>query len=135
MKKNWIKTRALQALNPAPIARLADFKKMPTNRGLSVSARNTWMVLCSRWNPTGLPDAKCVAELSGRTTQAVERDIRQLRERNYIRHTLPGEKYREPGEDIKLRGEVCCWPYALSRSAMKLRARGAFRMPNLLDEA
>jgi hypothetical protein len=123
MKKNWIKTRALRALNPAPKARLADFKKMPTNRALSVSARNTWMVLCSRWNPTGLPDAKSVAELSGRSVQAVERDIRQLRQRGYIRYAVPGEKWRDAGEEFKMRGEVCCWPVASRKS------RGSFRMP------
>jgi hypothetical protein len=127
-KKNWIKIRALQALNPAPIAGRAEFKNMPTNRGLSVSARNTWMVLRSRWNPSGLPDAKCVAELSGQTAQAVERDIRQLRQRGYIRHTLPGEKYREPGEEFKMRGEVCCWPVA------RREWPGVYRRPNLYGE-
>jgi hypothetical protein len=128
MKKNWIKTRALQALNPAPKARLADFKEMPTNLGLGVSARNTWMVLYRRWNPTGLPDAKSVAELSGRSVQAVERDIRQLRQRGYIRYAVPGEMRLDPGEESKMRGEVCCWPVARRKSRL------VYRRPNLLGE-
>jgi hypothetical protein len=125
-KKNMIKLRTLQALNPAPMARLADFKKMPTNRRLSISARNTWMVLHRRWNPTGLPEAKYVAELSGRTVRAVERDIWHLRQRNYIRHAFPGEMYRESGEEYKMRGEVCCWPVARRKS------REVYRRPNYL---
>lgn len=128
MKKNWIKTQALRALNPAPKARLADLKKMPTNCAVSVSARNTWMVLYCRWNPTGLPDAKSVAELSGRSVQAVERDIRQLRERNYIRYALPGEKWGDAGEEFKMRGEVCCWPVARRKSRL------VYRRPNFLGE-
>ena len=128
MKKYWIKTRALQASDSAPIARLADFKKMPTNRKLTVSARNTFMALYSHWNPRGLPDARCLAELSGQSVQAVERDMRQLRQRGYIRHTLPGEKYREPGEEFKMRGEVCCWPVA------RREWPGVYRRPNLCGE-
>jgi hypothetical protein len=127
-KKSWIKIRTLQALNPAPRARLADFKKMPTNRKLSVSARNTWMVLYCRWNPTGLPDAKSVTELSGRSVQAVERDIRQLRERNYIRYAVRGEMCRDAGEEFKMRGEVCCWPVA------RREWPGVYRRPNLCGE-
>ena len=127
-KKNLIKLRTLQALNPAPKARLADFKKMPTNRALSVSARNTWMVLHRRWNPTGLPDAKYVAAQSGRTVRAVKRDIWQLRQRNYIRHAYAGEMYRVGGEEIKMRGEVCCWPVARRRSRL------SYRQPKELTE-
>jgi hypothetical protein len=125
-KKNLIKLRTLQALNPAPIAGRAEFDTMPTNRRLGVSARNTWMVLHRRWNPTGLPDAKYVAELSGRSPQAVERDIWQLRQRNYIRHAFPGETCRVAGEEFKMRGEVCCWPVARRKS------RGVYRRPNFL---
>ena len=127
-KKSLIKLRTLQALNPAAIAGRAEFDTMPTNRRLSVSARNTWMVLYRGWNPTGLPDAKSVAEQSGRTIRAVERDIWQLRQRNYIRHAFPGEMYRVAGEEFKMRGEVCCWP------VVRRKLRGVYRRPNLLGE-
>ena len=129
MRNDWIKLRALKALNPGRIARADDRRKVLRNLTLIIGQRITWLVTYDLSNPSGLPDAKYIAESSGRSVRSVKRDIRELRRFGYIRRALPGETCRVGKEEIQLRGEVCCWPYALSRSAMKLRARGRFRLP------
>ena len=89
---------------------------------MTIGQRITWMVLAVRWNPSGLPDAKYVAELSGRSVRSVGRDIRELRRLGYIRRALPGDRCRVGEEEFQFRGEVCCIP-VLTKAQMLRRKR------------
>ena len=116
MRINMIKLRTLHALNPERTARMEDFKNMPSNCALSISARITWMVLYRLSNPTGLHEAESVAERTGQTVEAAECAIQELRVKGYIRHAMSGEKWREPDEEVEWRGELCCWPVSRRKS-------------------
>ena len=122
MRNDWIKLRALKALNPGRIARADDLRQVPMNLALTNGQRITWLVAYVLSNPSGLPDGKYIAERSGRSVRSVMRDIRELRRLGYIRRALPGDRCRLGEEEFQRRGEVCCIP-VLTKAQMLRRRR------------